>query len=229
MAINLGGLQISKAFLGNSEAISAYLGDLLVFSSNDATSFITTWRTTAANETITIPTHPLFTYNYDISTSDGQSFTGITGDKAITFATAGDYDVSINIDNGGAFPSIYFNNNEDKSKIIDIKQWGAIVWRTMEKAFSGCSNLTGSYTDVANTVNVTNMSNMFNNASSFNQPLSFNTSSVTNITSMFYNASSFNQPLNFNTSSVTNITSMFQNATSFNSALTFNDTSSVKS
>ena len=68
----------------------------------DGTSFITTWRTTTANETITIPTDGVG-YNYDISTSSGQTFTGVTGNQAITFATAGDYDVSIS----GDFPRIF--------------------------------------------------------------------------------------------------------------------------
>ena len=82
----------------------------------DGTSFITTWRTTSANETITIPTDEGSGYNYDISTSDGQTFTGVTGNQAITFATAGDYDVSIS----GDFPRIYINNNAtNKVKLIN--------------------------------------------------------------------------------------------------------------
>jgi hypothetical protein len=43
----------------------------------DGTSFITTWRTTTTNETITIPTAGRG-YNYNIITSDGQEFTGVT-------------------------------------------------------------------------------------------------------------------------------------------------------
>ena len=163
MAINLGGLEISKAFLGSTEVISAYLGDVLVYSSEDTTSFITTWRTTTPNETITIPTNSVYVYNYNITTSDGQEFTGVTGDQTITFATAGDYDVSINIDDivGGAFPSIFFDNTGDKLKIIDIKQWGNIVWRDFSNSFYGCSNLTGSFTDVADTSLVTSLYRTF--------------------------------------------------------------------
>ena len=82
----------------------------------DGTSFITTWRTTTSNETITIPTTG-GNYNYDISTTDGQTFTGVTGSQAITFATAGDYDVSIS----GAFPRIYINNGVDGGFTPDPK------------------------------------------------------------------------------------------------------------
>jgi hypothetical protein len=36
-----------------------------------------------------------YSYNYSIATSDGQSFTGQTGNKTITFPTAGTYDIFI--------------------------------------------------------------------------------------------------------------------------------------
>ena len=186
------------------------------------TYFTTTWRTTTPNETITIPTNSSYTYNYNIRTSDGQFFAGVTGDKSITFTSPGDYDINI----FGSFPSIYFNDTGDKEKIIDIKKWGDNIWSSFNSSFHGCSNLTGSYTDVANTVNVTDMSGMFRNAPSFNSTLSFNTSNVTNMGNMFQNSTSFNQPLSFNTSSVTNMSGMFQFATSFNQPLNF-DTSNV--
>ena len=100
----------------------------------DGTSFITSWRTTTANETITIPTSG-GGYNYDISTSDGQTFTGVTGSQAITFASAGDYDISIS----GDFPRININNGIDKDKLIDIKQWGNIVWSNFGGSFYAVS------------------------------------------------------------------------------------------
>ena len=126
-------------------------------SSAAALPFITTWRTTGTNETITIPTTGLG-YNYDINTSDGQTFTGETGDKTITFAIAGDYDVEIS----GDFPRIYFNNGGDKLKLVDIVQWGSIAWTSFESAFYGCNSLTTtSVTDAPDLSNVSNMRNMF--------------------------------------------------------------------
>ena len=189
------------------------------------TYFTTTWRTTAPNETVTIPTNSSYTYNYNIRTSDGQFFAGVTGDKSITFTSPGDYDINI----FGSFPSIYFNNTGDKEKIVDIKQWGDNIWSSFNSSFYGCSNLTGSYTDVANTVNVTDMSSMFFGATSFNSPLSFDTKNVTAMASMFNGATSFNQPLTFNTENLTSTFRMFQNATSFNSTLTFSNTLSITS
>ena len=178
--------------------------------------FITTWRTSTANETITIPTNG-GGYNYDITTSDGQTFTGVTGNQEITFAVAGDYDVRIS----GDFPTIYFNNVNDKSKIIGIKQWGSIVWGSFESSFFGCSNLVGSFTDAPNLSSVTNMTEMFRDASSLNSPLNaWDLSGVTDTSYMFYGCTIFNQPIGYwNVSSVTTMSHMFFKAESFNSDL----------
>ena len=172
----------------------------------DGTSFITTWRTTTTNETITIPTFG-GGYNYDISTSDAQTFTGVTGSQAITFASAGDYDVSIS----GDFPRIYIVNGVDKDKIIDIKQWGNIVWSNFKSAFFGCSNLVGSFTDAPNLTNVTNFESAFRDCSSFSANLStWDVSNVTTISLSFNNCSSFSANLSsWDVSNVTNFNAAF--------------------
>ena len=46
-------------------------------------------------------------------------------------------------------------------------------------------------------------------ATAFNQPLSFDTSSVTSMGAMFRSASAFNQPLSFDTSSVMHMYDIF--------------------
>tara|TARA_R110000744_G_scaffold298255_4_gene407941 strand:+ start:275 stop:1414 length:1140 start_codon:yes stop_codon:yes gene_type:complete len=179
--------------------------------------FITTWRTTTSNETITIPTNGNG-YNYDITTSDGQTFTNVTGNQVITFAVAGDYDVRIS----GDFPSIFINNGYlNKDKIIDIKQWGSIAWGSFQNSFFGCSNLVSSFTDAPNLKNVTNARRMFSDATSFNNDLSaWDVSNVTDMQEMFDNASSFTSDLSaWNVSSVTRMTRMFDNALLFNSDL----------
>ena len=65
----------------------------------------------------------------------------------------------------------------------------------------------------SDTSSVTNMSYMFRDATSFNQPLNWNTSSVTNMSYMFRDATSFNQPLNWDVSSVTTMFQMFFDVT----------------
>ena len=178
MSLKLGGGSIARGYLGATEIIKAYLGANLVFSSGDTTSFITTWRTTTTNETITIPTDGGSGYNYDISTSDGQTFTGVTGSQAITFASAGDYDVSIS----GAFPRIYFNNGLERAKILDIKQWGNIAWTSFLKSFFGCVNLQLTATDSPNLSNAPTLQNMFRGCVSLNPSIShWDVSNITNM------------------------------------------------
>ena len=225
MATKLGSASISKLYLGSNEISKAYLGANEFFSSGDTTTFITTWRTTTSNETITIPTTG-GGYNYNITTSDGQTFTSVSGNQTITFASAGDYDVSIS----GDFPRIYINNSRSqKLKLIDIKQWGNIVWSSFASAFYGCSNLTGSFTDAPNLTNVTSLYLTFTGAINFNGDVSsWNTSNVTNMFGTFYIASSFNKPLNnWDVSNVTIMSGMFRGASTFNQDINNWDVSNV--
>src|SRR6056297_744831 len=108
---------------------------------------------TSANDQFTIQTDPLYTYDYDVS-YDGQTLTGQTGDVTLTFPSgAGNYDIEIT----GVFPRIYFNNSQDKHKLLEVKQWGIYGIKTdstfqnlQEKAFTGCVNLTSIANDVDN-------------------------------------------------------------------------------
>ena len=68
---------------------------------------------TSASNQMTIPT-TTGTYLYDVETSDGQTFTGETGNLTITFPTSGTYEIYIS----GLFPRIYFNNGGDSQKIF---------------------------------------------------------------------------------------------------------------
>ena len=207
----------------------AFTGNRLVFGTNNqrevtitvnkagsVANFISTWRTTTANESITIPTTG-GGYNYVVHWGDGSSESEQTGNATHTYASAGDYTVSI----GGLFPRIYFNNTGDKTKIRDVTQWGDIAWTSMWGAFWGASNLTVTATDAPDLSRVTSMSAMFREATSFNQDIGgWNTASVTNMSAMFQNATSFNQDINrWNTGAVTDMTNMFFNVTSFNQAV----------
>ena len=189
----------------------------------DPNLFITTWRTTVDNEDITIPTAGSG-YDYTVTTSDGRTFTNTTGNQSITFATAGDYDVSIS----GTFPRIFFNNVGDKTKIIDIKQWGNIAWTSFSGAFRGCSNLVGNYTDAPDLSGVVVLNNSFRECSVFTGKVSnWDVSNVNNMRLMFYYASSFNGNLSaWNVSNVNNMNGMFAN-TSFNQDIGSWDVSSV--
>jgi len=179
-------------------------------------AFITTWQTTTANESITIPTFSGETYDYSVDWGDGTVENSITGDATHIYATSGVHTVSII----GSFPRIYFNNLGDKNKIISVVQWGLNLWSSMERAFWGCTNLDVIATDVPDLTNVGSMATMFTDCSLLVGTEAFstwNTSSVTDMRNMFQSAILFNQDIgNWNTASVTLIGGMFLNATAFN-------------
>lgn len=142
-----------------------------------------------------------------------------------------------------------FSNMEstygDTKKILEVKQWGHIKWKTMQGAFFDCINLNVTATDIPdlslvsssasmfyqcnnligntsfeswNTSNIKDMSVMFAGAFLFNKNIgNWDTSMVTNMQGMFSGAVSFNQNIgNWDTSMVTNMTTVFGNATAFN-------------
>jgi len=221
----------------------------------DYNAFITVWKTdnegSSASTEITIPTNGT-DYDYSVDCDGDGTFElfNIHGDYTCSYAEAGTYTVKI----VGDFPRIYFNPSGDKLKIVDIQQWGDIVWKSMDRAFYGCSNLNISASDAPNlsqvtsltymffnntsldanlnnwdVSNVIDMSSVFYGASSFNQPLSsWNVSKVTNMNSMFYGTSSFNQPLpSWKVSNVTDMGGMFDSAVLFNQPLDSWDVSNV--
>ena len=189
-------------------------------------NFITTWRTTTADESITIPTTGTG-YNYTVHWGDGTSESGKTGDATHTYTSAGDYTVSI----GGVFPRIYFNNRGDTTKILDVTQWGDIAWTSMENAFYGANNLTVTATDAPDLSGVTSMYQMFSGATSFNGDIGgWNTAQVTNMQSMFNRATAFNGDIgNWNTAKVTYMCQMFSGATAFNGDISRWNTAKVTS
>jgi len=114
---------------------------------------------TSASNQFTIPTTGTG-YNYTITTSDGQVIENNTGSTTITFSSAGTHDVRIT----GDFPRIYFNNGGDKSKLIDIKNWGDIAWTSMQNSFAGCNQLTDvSAEDVPNLSSTITLYGIFSN------------------------------------------------------------------
>jgi hypothetical protein len=231
----------------------------------DTSSFIITVNTnnTATGSSgatqFTIPTTTIAPigagYNYSIARSDGGSFsvsggcsatsvTSVSGcgssPTTITFPAPGAYDIKIS----GAFPRIYFANGVEKSKLIEIKQWGTIAWTSMASAFQGCNNMNVTASDApdlingapAITVNAAgvptgggmSLMNMFRAATNVGKDASnggtnnsswntWNTSKVTNMHAMFHGATHFNQNIeSWNTSAVIAIDHMFHGAGRFN-------------
>ena len=129
------------------------------------------------------------------------------------------------------FNRINITNNADRKRLVDIEQWGGVVWTSMETAFYGCDSLNVSATDVPNLSSVTNMESMFRECSKLNSPANidtWNTSNVTNMKNLFLKAYKFKQPIgNWNTNNVTNMSGMFSFALAFNQPIGNWNTSNV--
>jgi surface protein len=172
--------------------------------------------------------------------SGSGTFTGSTATIA-GLPTGSVIDLKINPTN---FHGFSINNGTDKSRLLDVRQWGTTSWTSMAQAFYGCANLQISATDYLdltgvtsmaamfssctvlngpanigewNTAQVTDMNALFDNARAFNQPIgTWKTGEVTDMSNMFFLAQAFNQPVgSWNTAKVTNMERMFSDATAF--------------
>ena len=188
-----------------------------------ADAFATTWRTTAADESITLP---ISGSDMTVNWGDGNTATA-SAPIDHTYNTAGDYTVQIT----GDLTRFHLNDAADASKLVSLDQWGNTTWTTMDEAFRGADNMAYNAADSPDLSTVTHMNEMFRSASSFNGNISgWDVSSVTNMNAMFWSASSFNQTLNdWDVSSVSSMHSMFRSASSFNQTLNDWDVSSVSS
>ena len=129
--------------------------------------------------TFTIPTNSIYNYLYDVTTSDGQTILGNTGNLTITFTSIGVYYINIS----GIFPQIYFNNGGDKTNLLDIKQWGDIAWSDFSRSFFGCTGLTVvTATDAPDLSGVTGMVATFRNSTNLSR-IDFSLWDISSITS----------------------------------------------
>lgn len=216
--------------------------------------FVTRWKSDNAyrdQDRIRIPVNQDANYRYYVNwfNVEDPSMNGSRGPfssaATITFPEKGTYELSVS----GIFPSINFGQDPlagfgNGSKIISIEQWGDNKWRTMESAFSRCSNIIlnaadspnleyvtdmskmfmSTYLGVGNNQNVsnwdvggiTNMSGMFS-YTGFNGELdSWDVSNVQNMENMFYDSRNFNHEIgSWDVSNVVDMSGMFSQARSF--------------
>ena len=194
----------------------------------DPDSFLTTWKTTSAGQTIKIPVEVHSGKNFTINWGDGSTADTVTsnGVQSHTYATAGSYRVTMT----GDLSRINLGGSDSTPiSLHSINQWGDIPWSTMNNAFRGASDMTYNATDAPDLSDVTIMQNMFRDAEKFNGDLSgWNTSSATNMSYMFNGADAFNGDLSgWDVSSVTDMTAMFWNAAAFNGDISTWNTSSA--
>jgi hypothetical protein len=91
-------------------------------------AFVSTWRTTTSNETITLPTPT----NYEVNWGDG---TSTTNANSHVYSLAGDYEIKII----GNITDFRFNNTGDKDKILEVSNFGGL--NLVNASFYGCENL----------------------------------------------------------------------------------------
>ena len=187
--------------------------------------FVTTWQTTTAGESITIPVGGA-TGTYTVHWGDGTVEAGVSGDRTHAYRDAGTYTVKIS----GDFGRIFLNSQQpNANRLASIEQWGDIRWESMNSAFNGASNMVYRATDVPDLSRVTDARYMFYRAESFDGNLSgWDVSRVTDMFGMFWRASSFNGDLSgWDVSRVTDMALMFTHAASFNADISGWDASRV--
>jgi surface protein len=184
--------------------------------------FLSTWRTAAAGETVTLPLSGGAGSGYDfvVDWGDGivEAITSATDPKRIhTYAAAGDHQIKIT---GTLVGWAFFSVPASATKIRTVDQWGCLRFTpTQNGHFRGCTNLTVPATDAPQLS--ASCANMFFQAFAFNQPINhWDMSSVKTVNAMFYEAKLFNQPIgSWNVSSATDFGNMFKKASAFNQDL----------
>jgi len=157
------------------------------------------------------------------------TFNDLSGEQTITLPSSGVYDLEVFPKASNGFNRIEFNADGDRKKVINLKQWGTIVWSSFRDAFFGCENMLVTATDIPDLSQVNDLGSMFRDASSANPDTSnWDVSNVIDMGIMFYNAASANPDVsNWDVSSVTDMSSMFFRATSANPDTSNWDVSSV--
>lgn len=198
---------------GDILTVVSQVGDDVTFNAV-ATNTALTWKVrtfntgTSNDDQFTIPTRPGESYNYDVETSDGQTFTGQTGDLTITFPYEGVFTIKIS----ETFDTPYFNAGGDKDKLIEISNWGNIVYGSnISVAYRDCQNCEITANDLPDLSNVTTMQDTFRNMdiltwSPIVSQLFDNATMLSSARFTFFACLNFNQDLNdLDVSNITNL------------------------
>ena len=203
------------------------LGQSTARASNNALipkPFITTWQTTSAGETITLPIS-VNPGSYTVSWGDGDTTTH-TQHATHAYASAGNHTVSVS---GNDLAIRLDGNINNAAKLVSIDQWGDVRWQSMVRAFYLASNMAYNATDAPDLSAVTDTSFMFGSAPHFDGDLSsWDVSGVRSMRGMFWETHSFNGDIStWDVSGVTDISNMFNGASKFNGDLSAWDVSRV--
>lgn len=193
---------------------------------SDFTMVFNTENAGSASKTIIIPTSGSG-FDFTIDWGDGliEDYSGSPGNISHLYSSTGDKTVKIT----GLFPYIKFDGGGDCLKLIDITNWGNIVWGNFTGAFKGCSNLVCSATDLPDLSQVTQFYVAFTDCSAFNGNIgAWNVSNIINFSYGFYGCTSLNQDVSlWNISSGTALGRLFGNCSNMNPDMSGWDISNV--
>jgi surface protein len=188
------------------------------------TPHISEWRTTAPNETVTLPYQTNGIYNGIIDWGDGTQSVNSYDNRTHTYASAGSYTIKIT----GRIRIFRFNNAGDRTKLYIVSQWGSQFDVGVGGShFYGCTNLNLSVvSDVLIlyrpfvTSNIQNFANMFRDCTSLttiNRVDEWDTSNINTLQACFFQSSNFDGNVSsWNVSNVTIFQSCFGSCTNFN-------------
>jgi hypothetical protein len=176
----------------NYDVIGNYHIDGLSYYPSEMMNFEIDTNLTDENTTFKIPTIETGTYeNITIDWGDGTIDSNINNwnDSKLlhTYENSGIYRIQIYI---RVFNGLSFNLSNDKLKLINIEQFGAVDLGSTGDSFQGCSNLVSIDNGFLNTTNATNFINLFTDCASlkvFNNIGDWDISSLLNADEMFKN------------------------------------------
>jgi len=188
------------------------------FNPPPADSFVTKWVFT--NSATSLPFNALTAggavdYHWEASPS------GATGSSNFTKATVGPVTLTgLTIAAGDTLilhmapanlKRFYLSGGSSSTLLYEIAHWSTAAWTSMADAFSGCTNLTLTASDMPDLSVCTSTANMFGYTAAFNQDISgWDMSNVMSVNGMFNHATAFNQDIStWDVSSATNFTAMF--------------------
>ncbi|PIB35056.1 hypothetical protein BFP72_06425 [Reichenbachiella sp. 5M10] len=193
----------------------------------DFQPFVTSWKLSAIDESVTIALNASFTYDFTYAwvhegdtISDG-AHQSVDGDFATVFSAA-DFSAfgltepdTVELYIAGVFPHL---TGYTKAQLVDVNQWGDIVWGSFNQTFANWGGRTFSATD-APILSSDGVSffRIFRQSGSFNGDLShWDVSNVSAFNEAFQSASSFNSDLgSWELSRVTNFGNSFNGASKF--------------
>lgn len=235
---SIGEVQIFDRALSSSEVVQNYNALLPRYNGTYVDPcvtpiypFITTWRTTTSNESITLPYSSGGTYDGTIDWGDGNITTNSFANRTHTYTTPGTYTVTVK---GKVVEWSFRAYGGTNTKIMSVVRWGSVNLGNRGGNFENCTSLKlDSVVDVLDLTGIYSGSSMFNNCTSLttiNRVNEWNTSGLTHTDYMFNTARSLVQPSfsGWNVSNVTKMDYMFSQ-TPFNGYISNWDVSKVTS